>query len=289
MEMKPNLNLNIEVHQARFDKLLNLPSLSCQFAISFNTLQISSRTISDPVPVWNESFNFEYKDSLIDLTFFHNPLFLKELILGKSSIPARDSSGWFDINNSYGKIGSVRLTVKIERFTSKTEEEHKLKLLQLQIVVDELKKAKEKYGNRLKKIAKNEAKLSRNDSKASVFDGSVSDWTLMTKIKYQLKVKEENLASQKEEIENSWRSIEREKKNLSCLQERIQNGCLDVRTVKDKFGKGEILTPLTCPRTPMSAKYSNLSELSLTQPRSAVGVESEHFLSTPKSKLINFE
>lgn len=287
--MKPNLNLNIEVHQATFDKTLNLPSLSCQFTISFNSLQISSKTISGPVPVWNESFNFEYKDGPIDLIFFHNPLFLRELILGKATLPARDSTGWFDIKNSNGKIGSVRITSKIEGFTSKTDEEYKLKILQLQIVIDELKKAKEKYAKKLKKVKKNENKLSRNNSKTQVFDGSVSDWTLLTKIKYQLKVKEENLESQRDEIENSWKSIEQEKKNIACLQEKIQNGCLEVRCVKDKVGKNDVFTPLTCPRTPMSAKYSNLSDLSLTQPRSATGAESEHLLCTPKSKLINFE
>lgn len=282
MEMKPNLNLNIEVHQATFDKTLNLPSLSCQFTISFNSLQISSKTISGPVPVWNESFNFEYRDGQIDLIFFHNPLFLRGLILGKASIPSRDTTGWFDIKNSNGKIGSVRVTTKIEGFLSKTEEEYKLKILQLQIVIDELKKAKEKYTKKMKKVKKSESKLSRTNSKTQVFDGSVSDWTLLTKIKYQLKVKEENLESQREEIENSWKSIEQEKKNIACLQGKIQ-------CARDKGGKSDAFTPLTCPRTPMSAKYSNLSDLSLTQPRSATGAETEHLLCTPKSKLINFD
>ena len=284
MELKPNLNL--EVHQATFDKSLNLLSLNPQFLISYSGFCVKSHTVSDQAPTWNQSFNFEYTEGLIEINFLHNPLIFKEILLGKSQVPAKDCSGWFDIKNACGKIGSVRVSINIESEKTSADEEFKLKIMQIQIVIDELRRAREKYIKRMEKLKKYEKTHSRGQS-GSFIETSNHDMSLIAKIKYQLKAKEETLASQKNEIENSWKNIEQEKKNLACLQNRVQG--LDTRNIREKIGKAEILTPITCPRTPMSAKYSNLSDLSLTQPRSATGIDSDHLLNTPKSKLIKFE
>jgi hypothetical protein len=286
MESGPNLNLNIEVHQATFDKSLNLLSLNCQFFINFSGFSVKSRTVSEVSPVWNQSFNFEYNEGGIEITFLHNPLILKEILLGKSLIPAKDCSGWFDIRNICGKIGSVRISIKTEGENNSNDDEYRFKIMQLQIVVDELKRAREKYLKRLEKLKKYEKNHSRGES-GSFLELSTRDFSLLAKIRYQLKLKEESLACQRSEIENSWKNIEMEKRNLALMQNKVQG--FDGKSLRERCPKADVLTPLTCPRTPMSAKYSNLSDLSLTQPRSANGIESEHLLSTPKSKLIKFE
>lgn len=301
MNISPNLNLKITIHQAVIDSSISALSLNSQIHLTYNGVTVSTKTKSEIIPIWEESYDFEYASGHLEVILVHSPLLLKEIIIGKCLIPADSGSGWFELKSSYGKTGSIRLSIEKEDFTTQLDEEYRLKFLQLQVVHEQINNAKEKYQKRLAKLKKHKQKLRYDASKDTLKDTSnlhkqpSISHTDTSKLKYMLKLQEENLTLEREKIDKSWKDIAKEKKDLEQLQQKIKSGCTDLQNFRVKVlqksnSRSYINSPQTATKSPLSSKSSSrISELSYTQPRSMMQLECENILHTPVSKLIKFE
>ena len=240
METRANLNISIIVHEARLDSSINSLCFNSQILLSYNGISLKTKTKTEFHPIWEESFNFEYSNDSFEIILFHNPLIFKEIILGKSVISVNTASGWFILKNHYGKIGSIRITINKEETNDFKSKEFQLKYNQLLLIQDDVKRLKEKYLNKIKKLKDKKQKLtpclsnkdflsfSYRRLKRNQSDPQADEIIYMKNI---LQLQEEKILQAQENIKNEWREIEIRKKEIENMRDKIKNGYEDLQNL----------------------------------------------------------
>lgn len=288
MTTKPNSNLSLTVHEARTDPSISELSLSSQMVIFYAGTSVKTKTRSENSPVWEENFNFEYTEGNFEIVLVHNPAIFKEIIIGKNIIRSDNATGWFDLKNCFGKIGTVRLTIVQQPICDLSVQELEIKFNQLCIFQDDIARSTQRYLKRLAKLKK--FKKSSGANSINLAKNSYLEQNDLEKLKKNLQTQEENIYKEQESVKNSWTEIEKARQDLQALHIKFRGAKLQYKALSQSPSeKNYLQTPKSHLHTPISSNSPSQSScLSLTQPRDYLKPTGQSIFQTPKSKLLKF-
>lgn len=278
MKVSPNSNFSLTIHQVNI--LTPVPSLilSPQVQIEYNSTQIHTKVSSGLLPVFNETFNFELTQGTINLVLINNPKFLKSSTLASCTIPVTSQSGWFELKHESEKIGSIRVTLTDDYSTHSILKDYQNKLNEAKSIQEEVKSLKKQYLQKIKTLKEKSLNnpnnafedTENNDSTTRSFSVKQEMKEVVNR-KALIKLQEENLEQEKIRIQEAWKEIESEKKDIEELVMKFKESCQESQVARARNGLLNKISEYSKSRTgtPKSAKNRNgrISELSLSQPR----------------------
>ena len=119
-ESKASGGFSLTIYQARFDiSVSSIGTMSPQIQINYSGISVKTKiaTGTDRLPVWSETFNFEFLANDIELIAIHKPLLLKDVEIGRCKLSIEESSGWFEMTRDGKKVGAVRVCVREDKET----------------------------------------------------------------------------------------------------------------------------------------------------------------------------
>ena len=276
MKTTPNKNFSLTIHQATISNPVSQLILSPQVQIDYCSVQIRSKIVSDALPEFNETFNFEQMTGEITLNLLNNPKFFKETIFGTCSFPVKSLSGWFNLMKDGKKNGSIRVSVQDDSENNSFLQEYQKKLNEAKRLQEEVKELKKKYSVKVQNI-KDTSLTSRSRYVDDIENNDLSQMSVKHEMKElinkkaMIKLQEENLEMEKGRLQQAWKDIESEKKGMEETICKIKEGFQENQVAKCRNNILNRISEYTKNRasTPKSAKshlFRN-SEFSLTQPR----------------------
>lgn len=245
----PNLNLSITVHQARIDSSVSSLLVFPQIKVIYKGLAVKSRLGHSALPVWNETFNFEYSDTTFEVFLINNPPLYKEILLGKCVIGVETATGWFEFRDNIGKIGAVRITVVSERIQRNMQGSYLEKISVVQAEQEKLRVLKKKYAEKLNKF---------KEKNSSGKENSISEKEPLEISQKQviLRMQEQGISQEKNKIQEAWTQLALEKKEIEEKIAKVQSGYSEFQVAKSRLNLQTRISEYSKPRvsTPKSCK-----------------------------------
>ena len=273
LESKVSGGFSLTIYQARLDtSVSSLGTMSPQIQITYSGITVKTKTAAgmDRLPVWSETFNFEYLHSEFEVIAFHKPLLLKDIEIGRCKVLVEENSGWFELRRDGKKVGSIRIGIKEDRetwtstaHTSKDSwdlrDDYIKKLNDLELEKEEATFYRKKYKRKLEKIRKNTRKSSgargmdeRNFevSTSSERESEEIVGTLTAQVrkvqtaqedlikrKELLRLQEENINNEKERIRIEWEEVLRTRQEVGVLKQRVIDEYQRVKQEQVRIGE----------------------------------------------------
>ena len=235
LESKVSGGFSLTVCQARLDiSVSSIGTMNPQIQINYSGISIKTKIANDMdrLPVWSETFNFEYLQNEIELIAYHKPMILKDAEIGRCIIHIEEHSGWFELRKEGKKVGSIRITIREDRdtlmstaHTSKDSwdlrDDYIKKLNELELEKEEAAFFKKKYKLKLEKIRQQKRKSSgcrstfEESTDSILFPSSQSgseNQELINKIQTQIK-----------KLQSAQEDLKKRKELLKIQEENINN------------------------------------------------------------------
>lgn len=218
---RPTRGFTLVLLQGRLDvNVASVGSMSPYTEIAYGATTVTSRRGSTQTPIWNEAFNFEYTENVLEITVFHKPMFSRPVELGKCKIRAEEGTGWFEIRKETSKTGSIRIALKDENNSSfydthsASGEEILKKLSELEMQKEELQFYKNNYKVKIEKL---------RTEKKKVLESQVKEQAKSAKYcEIQLNRRKLALAEEQAELELEKLILTGEWEELESLREEIE-------------------------------------------------------------------
>lgn len=278
MKISPNSNFSLTVHQAHILTPISSLMLSPQVSVEYNNTQIHTKVGSGLLPVFNETFNFELAQGALSLTLLNNPKFFKSSTIATCSILVTKQSGWFDLTKEGSKIGSIRLTLIDDSSNTCLLKDYQAKLTEAKTIQEEVKSLKKQYLQKMRTIREKSLikqsndfdDIENNDQTARSFSVKQEMKEVINR-KALIKLQEDHLEQEKIRIQESWKEIETEKKEMEEMISKLKESYQESQVARLKNNLLNRISEYSKSRTntPKSAKsrLCRTSELSLSQPR----------------------
>lgn len=275
LESKVSGGFSLSLYQARLDiSVSSIGSMSPQIQICYSGITVRTKVATgmDKLPVWSETFNFEYLDDELEVIAIHKPLLLKDVEIGRCKINVEDCSGWFELNKEGKKVGSVRLAIKEDRETTMRtshttkdswdlRDDYIRKLNELELEKEEALFFKKKYKLKLEKVRQRKRKssgtrlmtedtsenygsfCSSTDQESPDLIGKIqaqikklkSAQEDLLKRKELLRIQEENLSSEKQKLSQEWEEVHKARQDYSVLKQKINEEYQKIRNEQMKI------------------------------------------------------
>ena len=281
-ESVPKVNLSITIHQARIDYPISSLLISPQLSLSYNGNSIRTKVVHSILPIWNETFNFEFTTGSCMITLLNNPPLCKETTVGNCLISLNNATGWFELKNSNEKVGAVRITVKAELSDRDIQKIYIEKIKEIKVEQEELCYLKKKYASKLQKlknaenelISSKENSLSKEGIEECSYISSKSpqmckDQKEIVKRKSLLRIQEQSLEQEKNKLREAWAQIDKEKEEIEEMKNKLKEGYSEFQIAKHRFALQNRISEYSKPKvlTPKSCKSTRLSENSPSNPQ----------------------
>lgn len=278
MKISPNSNFSLTIHQVNITVPISSLILSPQVLIEYNSTQIYTKVSSGLLPVFNETYNFELTQGNLNLVLINNPKFFKSSTLASCSIPVTSQSGWFDLKNENEKIGSIRVTLTDDHSINSILKDYQNKLNEAKSIQEEVKSLKKQYLQKIKTLKEKSLNnpnsehedIENNDSTTRSFSVKQEMKEVVNR-KALIKLQEDNLEQEKIRIQEAWKEIENEKKDIEEMVSKFKESLQESQVARTKNNLLNKISEYSKSRTgtPKSAKnrICRISELSLSQPR----------------------
>jgi C2 domain len=270
LESKVSGGFSLTVFQARLDISVSaIGSMNPQIQISYSGVSIKTRAATgmDRLPMWSETFNFEYIDTELEIIAFHKPLLLKDIEIGRCKISVEENSGWFELRKDSRKVGSVRVGIREDRETFMNtahttkdswdlRDDYVKKLNELELEKEEAVFYKKKYKLKLERLRQKKRKsssiksLNQDDDFEVPSDNLTQNLSLkiqtqikklqvaqvdLNKRKELLKVQEDNIINEKNKISEEWEEISKARQELNVLKQKIDEEFTRLKNEQQKI------------------------------------------------------